>query len=155
MADNREKDQGNEEEILDYEEMKQVFPEREIKLEEVAPTDKTLSEEEDEAASISDIQAILKSIRIKFKNKRLDDLLQPAMKSRIPPEVMMDKHFLIASSTIEEQCYNVDFDPVGIISQTQDGLMVGLNGMGIADLLELALGANNQELDKLQKGLGL
>jgi hypothetical protein len=77
------------------------------------------------------------------------------MISRILPDNYVDKHFIISAALIEEQCTEENFDPIAIISGVQDALMIGFEGRGIGDRLELAGAAREQEMEKLSKDLGL
>lgn len=70
---------------------------------------KTLTEEEETTQQVSDLQAVLKKLTPKFKNKRLDEFMQPAMKSRIFPDNYYDKHNLITTALIEES--TIDLNP--------------------------------------------
>jgi hypothetical protein len=158
MVDNPEGEVPEEEQddtIPDYEDVKQEEGERPVILEDYKPSVKTATEEEDENEHKTDIQAILSALTPKFKNKRLNELVKSSMVSRIPPDNLTDKHFLIAAALIEEQIYDDDFDPIGIISQCQDALLIGFEGRGIADRLEIAGVAHEAELDKLSKELGM
>lgn len=144
----------NRSETPEYDDMVTEEDELPVKLEEhVMP--RTVSEAEQETTTTSDIQAILRSLTPESKNTELNELCKSAMVSRIPPDVLMDKHFLISASLIEEQCYEEGFNPVQIISQAQDFLMIGLEGQGIIDRLEMAGVAHEAEMEKLSKELGI
>jgi hypothetical protein len=158
MVDNPENEvpeEENEESNPDYDDMKSEEPERPVILDDYKPTTKTATEEEEEHEHKTDIQAILGALTPRFKNKRLDELVKSAMVSRIPPDNFTDKHFLLTAALIEEQIYDDNFDPIGIVSQCQDALLIGFEGRGIADRLEIAGVAHEAELDKLSKELGM
>ena len=128
--------------------------ERAIALEEV-DSSRTLSESEEETEHKTDLQAAMRALLPRFKNKRMNDLLQPAMVSRIFPDNYLDKNFLIVMSVIEEQEGADDIDIVGIISTVQDATSIGYEGRGRVDILEVAGVAHEEELEKLSKDLGL
>ena len=115
----------------------------------------SLTEAEEEAPHQSDIQSVLKYLHPKYKNKRLNELLQSAMASRIFPDNFLDKNYLIVMSLIEEQEGDDDIDVVGIISMVQDGTSIGYEGRGRVEDLEVAGVAHEQEMEKLSKELGL
>jgi hypothetical protein len=153
--DEIENPEVNEDDIPSYNDLKTEEPERVVAVAGYKPSTPTESEEEEESEHKTDIQAILLSLTPRFKNKRLNELVRSSMVSRIPPDNFTDKHFLLTAALIEEQIYDDNFDPVGIISQTQDALLIGFEGRGIADRLEIAGVAHEQELDKLSKELGM
>jgi hypothetical protein len=126
--------------------------ERERGMEDVG---KSLSESEDEALHQSDLQPVLKSLSPKFKNERMNELLQPVMVSRIFPDNYLDLNYLLVMSMIEELGEDSDVDIVGIITGVQVGTSIGYEGRGIADRLEIAGVAQEQEMEKLSKELGL
>jgi len=160
MAD-EEKDTGDNTQgkpvskLPSYEELVQEEPEREINLDDY-DGGKTLTEEEEGTEQKTDIQAILKVLTPRFPSKRLNDLLQPAMVSRIFPDNLLDKNKLIVLSMLQDKKPDdCSVDVVGYISMTQDGLSIGYEGRGIIDRLEIAGVAHEQEMDKLSKELGL
>lgn len=139
--------------VPSYEDIVTEEPLREVDLVDYVP--KTLSEHEEETVQKTDIQAILRELVPKLPNKRMRDLLQPALVSRVFPDNYMDKHFLLSAALIEECDPEGDVDVVGIISVVQDILSKAYEGRHIADLLELAGAAQEKELEKLSKDLGL
>lgn len=140
--------------VPSYESMVIEEPERKIDLGKFQPA-KTISEEEEEQGTLSDFKAALRSITPKFKNPRLNELLQPAMMSRVFPDNYTDKHFLLSAALIEEHEPTEDIDVVGIISQVQDALSIGYEGRHIVDVSELFGVTRDQDMDKLVKDLGL
>jgi len=116
---------------------------------------RTLGEAEESTEHQSDLQAVLKGLTPKFKNKRLNDLSQPIMVSRIFPDNYLDLNYLLVMSLIEEEEGNSDIDVVGIITGAQVATSIGYEGRGIADRLEIAGVAHEEEYDKLSKELGL
>jgi hypothetical protein len=118
-------------------------------------TPKSLGEEEEDTVSRSDLKEAMHKLLPRFRDKRIDDLLQSAMVSRIFPDNYIDKHFLITASLIEEQEPDDDIDVLGIISMVQDGLSIGYEGRGRIDILEIAGVAHEEEMEKLSKELGL
>ncbi len=131
-------------------------PEREVDLGEIDEP-KTLTEAEEETEHKTDLQAAMRALLPKFKNKRMNELLQSAMVSRIFPDNFLDKNYLLVMSLIEESEIddNADIDVVGIISATQDGLSIGYKGQGRIDILEIAGVAHEEEIEKLAKELGM
>jgi hypothetical protein len=129
-------------------------PEQELELEE-AEGDQTLSEAEEEAPHDSDLKAVLRYLHPKYKDKRLNELLQSAMASRIFPDNFLDKNYLLVMSLIEEKEGDNDIDVVGIISMVQDGTSIGYEGRGRVEDLEVAGVAHEEELERLSKDLGL
>ncbi|MFA5300473.1 MAG: hypothetical protein WC389_19985 [Lutibacter sp.] len=150
-GENKDQESGSN---LSYDEMVQEEPEREIDPSALV-LPKSISEEEEEVVGKTDIQAIVAALTPRFKNKRINELCQSAMVSRIFPDNYTDKHFLITASLIEEMSPEEDVDVVGIISQVQDALSIGFEGRGIADRLEIAGVEHDAELEKLSKDLGL
>lgn len=148
------KDKSNPSKLPTYEDLVQEEPEREINLEEYGGN--TITEEENGTEGKTDIQAILKVLTPRFPSKRLNDLLQPAMVSRIFPDNLLDKNKLIVLTLLQEHDPDdLSIDPVGYISMVQDGLSIGYEGRGIIDRLEIAGVAHEEELEKLSKDLGL
>lgn len=131
-------------------------PEREVDLGEIDEP-KTLTEAEEETEHKTDLQAAMRALLPKFKNKRMNELLQSAMVSRIFPDNFLDKNYLLVMSLIEESEIddNADIDVVGIISAIQDGLSIGYKGQGRIDILEIAGVAHEEEIEKLAKELGM
>jgi hypothetical protein len=129
-------------------------PEQELELEE-AEGAQTLSEAEEEAPHDSDLKAVLRYLHPKYKDKRLNELLQSAMASRIFPDNFLDKNYLLVMSLIEEKEGEDDIDVVGIISMVQDGTSIGYEGRGRVEDLEVAGVAHEQEMERLSKELGL
>ena len=138
----------------EFEQLVKQEPERDIDLSKYQPP-KSVSEEEEETVQKSDLQEAMKRFFPKFVDKRINNLMQPAMVSRIHPENYMDKHFLITASLIEEQSPADDIDVVGIISLVQDGLSIGYEGRGRVEILEAVGASREEELEKLSKDLGL
>lgn len=116
---------------------------------------KTLTEAEEETEHKTDLQAAMKALLPRFKDKRTNDLLQSAMVSRIFPDNYLDKNFLLVMSLIEEQEELDDIDIMGIISTVQDATSIGYEGRGRVDILEIAGVAHEEEMEKLTKELGL
>lgn len=116
---------------------------------------KSLSEAEEETRQKTDIQAILKVLTPKFSDKELNDILQPAMVSRIFPDNLLDKHKLIVLRELQRHAPTDSIDIIGIISMSQDALSIGYEGRGISDRLEIAGVVHEEEMEKLSKELGL
>ncbi len=129
-------------------------PEQEIDLEGYGGSG-SLSEAEEETAHQTDLQAVLKYLHPKYKDPRLNELLQSAMSSRIFPDNFLDKNYLLVMSIIEESEGENDIDILGIISMVQDATSIGYEGRGRVEDLEVAGVAHEQEMEKLSKELGL
>lgn len=128
--------------------------EREIGLEDYTGA-ATLAEAEEEAPHESDLKAVLKSLTPKYKSKRMNELLQPIPVSRIFPDNYLDLNYLLVMSMIEEQEGEDDIDFAAIVTGVQASTSIGYEGRGIADRLEIAGVAHEEELEKLTKELGL
>lgn len=140
--------------ISSYEELVSEEPERDLGLDE-SGLPKSLSEAEEETEQKTDLQAAMKALMPRYKDKRINELMQSAQVSRIFPDNYIDKHFLITASLIEEYEPTDDIDVVLIISQVQDALSIGYEGRGRIDILEIAGVAHEEEMEKLSKELGL
>jgi len=80
----------------------------------------TLADAEEETAQQTDLQAAIKSLMPKFKNKKLNDDLQPLMRARIFPENFLDLNYVLVMSFIEaceDEEEEIDF--VGTIAAVQ------------------------------------
>lgn len=116
---------------------------------------KTLTEAEEESPHQSDLQAVLKKLHPKFKNKRQDDLLQPIMSSRIFPDNHLDLNYFLSMYLIEECEGDDDIDVLAIITGNQAGTSIAYEGRGRVEDLEVAGVAHEEEMEKLSKELGL
>lgn len=156
LGDVPEEEQGEETVAPDpeYGDLVQEEPERPVDMSGIT-VPKSISEEEEETISKTDLQAAMHSLLPKFKDSRINELMKTAMVSRIWPDNYMDKHFLIAASLIEEKAEDDDLDVVGTISQVQDGLSIGYEGRCRIELGEIAGVAHEAELEQLSKDLGL
>lgn len=116
----------------------------------------SVTEVEDSAASKTDIQAILGVLTPKFKDKRLNEVLQSVMVSRIFPDNYIDKLRLITINLMEELGPDPDkVDFLAIVSNSQDACSIGFEGRGIIDRLEIAGVVHEQEMEKIAKDAGL
>lgn len=117
---------------------------------------KTLTEAEEETPHQTDLQAVLKYLHPKYKDKRLNELLQSAMASRVFPDNLVDKNHLLSVSLIEEYAEaGGDVPVVDIISMVQDAISIGFEGRARVEDLEVAGVAHEEEMEKLSKELGL
>lgn len=153
------KDNINEEpeeiqEPVTYEDLVTEEPERDIDAS-AYESPKSVTETEEDTPQKSDLQAILHAITPKFKYKRVNDLCQSAMVSRIFPDNLLDKQKLIVLSLLEEYGEEEDIPVIDIMMSAQDGLSIGYEGRGIAERLEIAGVAHEEEMEKLAKDLGL
>lgn len=139
--------------VPNYDEMVREEPVREVDAE--AYGGGTVSDAENLNASLSDIQAILKSIEPSHPNPKLNRMMQSAHVARTYPDNYLDKQKLIAISYIEEHEDDGDLDPVEVITMTQDAISIGLEGRGIIERLQLAGVAHEQEMEKLARELNI
>ena len=116
---------------------------------------KSLSEVEEETPHQTDLQSAMRAIIPKFKDKRMDSLLQPVMVSRVFPDNYLDLNYLLVMSMIEEHEGDDDIDIVGIITGAQVATSKAYEGKHIIDILEIAGVAHEQEMENLSKELGL
>ena len=116
---------------------------------------KSLAEAEEDTQQKTDLQSAMKYLLPKYKSQRMNELLQSAMVSRIFPDNLLDKNYLLVMAMIEECADDDDIDIVGIISTVQDALSIGYEGRGRIDILEIAGVAHEEEMEKLSKELGL
>ncbi len=143
-------------EETNYDDLVVEEPEQDIELEDIEGGGKTLLEAEEESPHDSDIKAIHRSLHPKYKDKKLNELAQSAMSSRVFPDNFWAKHRLIVTSLVEEYAEDgKDFDLVAIVSEVQDALSIGFEGRGRVEDLELAGVAHEEEMEKLSKELGL
>lgn len=130
-------------------------PEQEIDLDEYGGGG-TLSEAEEETPHMTDLQAVLKYLHPKYKDRRMNELLQSAAASRVFPDNFWAKHRLLVTSLVEECAGDgEDVDILGILSMAQDALSIGFEGRGRVEDLEVAGVAHEEEMEKLSKELGL
>jgi len=130
------------------------MPEREVNLEELGLT-KTLTAEEETTEHRTDLQAITRALQPRYQTKRLNDLLQPVMVSRIFPDNYLDLNYLLVMSLVEEEEEKNDIDFVGIVSPVQAATSIGYEGRFRVELIEVAGVAHEEEMEKLSKELGL
>ena len=116
---------------------------------------KSLSEVEEETPHQTDLQSAMKAIIPRFKDKRMDSLLQPVMVSRVFPDNYLDLNYLLVMSQIEEHEGEPDIDIVAIITGAQVATSKAYEGKHIIDILEIAGVAHEEELEKLSKDLGI
>jgi hypothetical protein len=156
VADNEDLGQeGNEEQPLPkYDDLVTEEKEREVDLGEYE-VPKTLHEAEEETQQRTDIQAILRVLTPKFASKRMNDLLQPIMVSRVFPDNYLDLNYVLNMYEMEEHEDEGDIDFVGIVTGNQAATSIGFEGRGIADRLEIAGVVHEEEMEKLTKELGL
>ncbi len=140
--------------LSSYEDLANEEPERDIGLDE-SDMPKSLAEMEEDTEQKTDIQAILKVLTPKFSSKSLNDVLQPAMVSRIFPDNLLDKMKLLVLRELQLSQPTATIDIISVISNVQDALSIGYEGKGIIDRLEIAGVAHEEEMEKLTKELGL
>lgn len=137
-----------------YEDLVIEEDERPVALEGLSRV-QSLSEAEEETQQISDIKMVLKYLHHQYPDKKLNNILQSAASSRIFPDNLLDKQFLITMSHIEQHAEDPDFDVVGIISMVQDAMSRGFEGRQRVEDLEIGGVIHEEDIDKLSKELGL
>lgn len=154
-----QENEGMDEEITEtpirYEDIVTEEGEREVELSEIEAS-RTLAEAEEGTEHTTDLRTAMKLLLPKFSDKRLDDILQPIMVSRIFPDNLLDLNYLlnmIAFEELEEKGEEIDF--VKIITGNQAGTSIGFKGQGRIDILEIAGVAHEEEMEKLAKELGM
>jgi len=130
-------------------------PEQELDLGDYEVGGKTLSDVEEETPHQTDLQSAMRAIIPKFKDKRMDSLLQPVMVSRVFPDNYLDLNYLLVMAQIEEHEGDDDIDILGIITGVQVATSKAYEGKHIIDILEIAGVAHEQEMENLSKELGL
>jgi hypothetical protein len=151
------KDNEQEEKIeqTKYEDLVTEESEREVE-DDTANEPRTVTEAGEDTPQKSDIQAILQGLTPKFKYPRINDIAQSAMVSRIFPDNLLDKQKLAVLALLEEYDEDDSEVPViDIIMNMQDAMSIGYEGRGIADRMEMAGVAHEEEMKKLADGLGL
>ena len=133
--------------ITKYEDLVQEEAEREVDLGDSGSI-RTLAEAEEETENKTDLQAILRILTPTFPTKELNDVLQPAMVSRIFADNMLDKMKLLVLRQLQIHAPTERIDLIGIISMVQDALSIGFEGRGIIDRLEIAGVAHEVEISK-------
>lgn len=153
--DNEEQEQKQELPPPTYEQLVTEEPEREVELEEY-DTPKTVSDAMAESGNQSDLKAVLQSLTPTSKNERLNEFGKSAMVTRTYPDNVIDKQKCIVLDIIESaEEDDADVDIMGAIMYAQDVCLIGLQGKGIADRIEIAGAAHEQDMEKLSKDLGI
>ena len=137
---------------LDYGKMLTYESPREASVDAVAP--QSLTEAEEETVNKTDLKAILDVLTPKFPDKELNEVLQPAMVSRIPSDNLLDKMKLLVLRELWRREPTENIDIIAVISWVHDALFIGWEGRGIGDRLELAGVMHEEELEKMSKELG-
>jgi hypothetical protein len=151
--DNENHEESEEPKVPEYENIVTVEPEREIDPNAIT-TPRTVSEAEEEGTTVSDFKALKNQLRPKFKYDRINDLVRSAMDSRIYPDHILDKEKLIVLQLILEHAEEDSEIPImDYIMNTEDAIMIGINGQGIGDLLESFGAARDSDIEKVAKGL--
>jgi hypothetical protein len=139
-----------------YEELVQEEPERKINIENIEVSKGSVGEdEEDDLVSASDFKAALGAITPKFASKRMNDILQPIMMSRVFPDNYLDLNYVLTTMMIEELEGQNDIDFLQILTGNQVATSKAYEGKHIIDIAELYGAARDEEMDKLGKELGL
>jgi len=141
-------------ETPEYEVMLTEEDELEVNLEE-HDMPRGVSEAEADTGTLSDFKAAIASITPKFASKRQNDIMQPIMVGRIPPENVLDLNYLTNMYMIEELEGEEDIDFLAIVTGNQVGISIGFEGRGIIDRAEMYGAARESEMERLSKDLGL
>ncbi len=130
-------------------------PEHVVSLEkfEVQPSES--DDGEDDTVSKTDLQAAMKAITPRFKDKRMDAILQPIMVSRIFPDEYIPLRNWVIACLMLENAHKKGLDILAITTGVQVAISKAWDGKHIIDILEIAGVAHDEELDKLSKDLGL
>jgi len=115
----------------------------------------SLSDAEETAKNVSDIQTIAGYLHPKYPDKKLNSILQSAASSRVYPENVLDKNNIIVLSRALDKDPFESFDLIELISYVQDGISIGIDGKGRVEDLELAGVSNDKELQEISKKMGL
>ncbi len=111
---NRENEESNSQDSIDTPVVIEE-PEQEIDVDEIGKGI-SLSESEEGTSHQTDLQAVLQKLHPTYRNKRLNDLLQPIMASRVFPDNFLDLNYLLVMSLIEEGEGDDDIDIIDIIT---------------------------------------
>ena len=147
--------------IPKYEDVVEEFPERDIKIDDVEVAPSESESEDDEGVHKTDLQTAMAAITPKFRNKRMNEILQPVMSSRVMPDNYLDLNYLLTMMQIEEGEGKLnskgveDIDILAIITGNQAATSIAYEGRHIADILEIAGVAQESEMENLAKGLGM
>jgi len=116
---------------------------------------KTLSEAEEETPHESNLQTTFRYLQPKFKNKRMDEIAQPILRSRIFPDNFLDLNYLLTMHMLEELEDDPTVDFLAIVTGNQAVTSIAYEGMNRAEILE-AMGVEREEdMEKLAKDVGL
>ena len=148
------KEEEYEQPITNYEDLVSEEAERDVGLDEIGMP-RTLAEAEEGTEQKTDLQVAMRALLPKFRDRKRNDLLQSAMVSRIFPDNFIDRHFVTVACLIEELEAEEDIPFIEILTEVQDALLIGYEGRGRIDILEIAGVAHEEELEKLSKDLGL
>lgn len=138
----------------EYDDLMTETAERQVDIGDL-PSGKTLTESEDETDPKSDFQIALKELRPVCPDEKLRIVLESARVSRIYPDNLLDKMFPIVMARFEDDEGGEDIDFIQTLMLVQDAMLVGLEGKGIIDVMEMLGATKEAELEKLTQGLGL
>lgn len=130
------------EEPLTYDDIATEEPEREVDFSQEYGGD-SFSEVESSTQSTSDFKEITKILLHKFKDERIDEVVRPAMTSRIFADNFLDKYIFTIAMLVLEQDQFKPFDFLTMVDHVQDGFSFGYQGRGIEDLLD-AIGVTKE-----------
>ena len=86
-----------------YDDLVLEEPERNVDIATLEVSKDEVGSDDGDTVKKTDFQAALAEITPKFKNKRMDDMLQPIIKSRVFADNYLDLNYLLTMSLIEEQ----------------------------------------------------
>jgi len=126
-------------------------PERDVE----SGASSNLSEAEESAKNVSDIQTVLGYLHHQYKDKKLNSILQSAASARTYPDNVIDKNYLIVHTMAMDKDPFQPFDVMELVSVVQDGVSRGIEGRQRVEDLEVAGVSNDKELEELSKKMGL
>lgn len=100
------------------------------------------------------IQTIIDSLTPRCKDRRVDELMQPVMVSRVQPDNVLDRCKVTVFGRFYESEDRDNFDFLSTMSNVHDAVMIGFQGRGIADRLEAAGAQREEEIKELSQKLG-
>lgn len=116
---------------------------------------RTLAEAEEETSQESNLQTTFRYLQPRFKNKRMEEISQPILRSRIFPDNFLDLNYFLSMYMIEELEDDPNVDFLAIVTGNQAITSIAYEGMERGEILE-AMGVEREEdMEKLAKEVGL
>lgn len=116
---------------------------------------KTLGEAEEETTHESNLQTTFRYLQPKFKNKRMEEISQPILRSRIFPDNFLDLNYLLTMHMIEELEDDPSVDFLAIVTGNQAVTSIAYEGMERGEILEAMGVERDEDMAKLAKDVGL